>query len=133
MVAGAALVVAAAGLLDGDGWSAVVIAAAMVVFAWTLSPAFFPRGVPFEQARDIASARGVPLILWRPGCTYCMRLRMALASGARRVMWVNIWDDDAARFVRSVNSGNETVPTVVVGGQAHTNPSPRWVRLQLFR
>lgn len=35
----------------------------------------------------------------------------------------NIWDDaEAAEFVRSVARGNETVPTVTVGGQAMVNP-----------
>ena len=36
----------------------------------------------------------------------------------------NIWEDaEAAAFVRSVASGNETVPTVVVNGRAMVNPS----------
>jgi glutaredoxin len=36
----------------------------------------------------------------------------------------NIWtDDEAAAFVRSVAGGNETVPTVVVGGTAMVNPT----------
>ena len=43
-------------------------------------------------------------------------------------MWVDIWaDPDGAAYVRSVNDGNETVPTVVIDGVAHTNPSPRAV------
>jgi hypothetical protein len=38
--------------------------------------------------------------------------------------WHNIWDDeDARRFVRSVNGGDETVPTVRVGSRTLTNPS----------
>ena len=38
----------------------------------------------------------------------------------------NIWDDpDAAAYVRSVASGNETVPTVTVGERSMVNPSPR--------
>jgi glutaredoxin len=42
---------------------------------------------------------------------------------------INIWDDpDAAAFVRSVADGNETVPTVVVGGAQMVNPSARRVR-----
>jgi glutaredoxin len=41
---------------------------------------------------------------------------------------VTIWrDPDAAAFVRSVASGNETVPTVVIGGQSVVNPPPRVV------
>lgn len=39
-------------------------------------------------------------------------------------MWHNIWDDEQARaFVRSVNNGDETVPTVRVGPTTLTNPS----------
>jgi len=36
----------------------------------------------------------------------------------------NIWDDpDAAAYVRSVADGNETVPTIRVGGWSGVNPS----------
>ena len=36
----------------------------------------------------------------------------------------DIWaDDQARRFVRTHNRGNETVPTVVVGDWVATNPS----------
>jgi len=42
--------------------------------------------------------------------------------------WINIWQDaDAAAFVRSVAGGNETVPTVIIDGQAVVNPPPRRV------
>lgn len=45
---------------------------------------------------------------------------------------VNIWeDDDGAAFVRSVAGGNETVPTVVVGGRALVNPSSSQLRALL--
>ena len=38
--------------------------------------------------------------------------------------WVNIWDDQAAAArVRAITGGDETVPTVVVGGRAMVNPS----------
>jgi glutaredoxin len=37
----------------------------------------------------------------------------------------DIWEEpEAAEFVRSVNDGAETVPTVVVDGTAYTNPPP---------
>jgi glutaredoxin len=37
---------------------------------------------------------------------------------------INIWDDPAAAaVVRSIANGNETVPTVVVGGIGMVNPS----------
>ena len=45
--------------------------------------------------------------------------------GRRGVLYErhNIWEEpDAAAFVRSVARGNETVPTVTVGGVAMVNP-----------
>lgn len=36
-------------------------------------------------------------------------------------------DQDAAEYVRSVNGGHETVPTVVVDGHPLTNPDPALV------
>ncbi|MFC6713266.1 glutaredoxin domain-containing protein [Branchiibius cervicis] len=64
-------------------------------------------------------------IYWRPGCGFCARLEDTISAVRERATWRNIWEDDeAAAFVRSVNNGNEVVPTVVVDGQAHTNPDP---------
>jgi hypothetical protein len=40
-------------------------------------------------------------------------------------------DEDAAVFVRGVNDGNETVPTVVVENTVRTNPEAGWVRRML--
>lgn len=68
------------------------------------------------------------VVYWRPGCPYCMTLRRGLRRRGLVVDERNIWDDpEAARFVRSVNAGNETVPTVVVAGTVLVNPSPREV------
>ncbi|WP_330300981.1 glutaredoxin domain-containing protein [Streptomyces sp. NBC_00503] len=69
-------------------------------------------------------------VYWRPGCTYCMKLRLGLWLTRTPYDKVNIWKDpDAAAFVRSVADGNETVPTVVVGdGPAVVNPSLRELR-----
>ena len=65
-------------------------------------------------------------VFWRPGCVFCVALRADLALRGIAAKWVDIWeDDDAAAFVRSVNSGNEVVPTVRVGGHVRTNPSGR--------
>ena len=68
-------------------------------------------------------------IYWRPGCPFCLALRMRIGTYADRAAWVNIWEDaEAAAYVREVNQGNETVPTVVIRGEAHTNPRPGMVR-----
>lgn len=70
-----------------------------------------------------------PVVVYaRPGCSFCLRLRLYLLGGPQPV-WVDIWDDpEAAAFVRSVNDGDETVPTVVVADEATTNPPPGQVR-----
>lgn len=61
---------------------------------------------------------------WRPGCPFCVSLRRGLSRRSIPFEAVNIWEDpDAAARVRAAASGNETVPTVVVGEQALVNPS----------
>lgn len=67
--------------------------------------------------------RSVADVYWRPGCPYCSALRRDLSRLGVPARWHNIWEDpDAAQFVRSVNAGNETVPTVRVGSATITNP-----------
>lgn len=68
------------------------------------------------------------VVYWRPGCPYCMKLRLQLRRTGLTYRQVNIWrDPEAAAFVRSVADGNETVPTVTVTGAAMVNPSKRQV------
>lgn len=68
------------------------------------------------------------IIYWRPWCPYCSMLKGRLGSLGKRATWLNIWQDaDAAAYVRSVNGGDEVVPTVVIDGVPHTNPSPKLV------
>jgi mycoredoxin len=63
-------------------------------------------------------------LYWRPGCGFCSSLRRGLDKlGIERVEH-NIWDDPKlAVTVRKHANGNETVPTVVVGGTGLVNPS----------
>jgi glutaredoxin-like protein len=61
---------------------------------------------------------------WRPGCPYCTWLRRGLRSKGLTFTEIDIWSaPEAAAFVRSVANGNETVPTVTVGGHPMVNPS----------
>ncbi len=94
------------------------------------------RGLPPPTCHDEAlrqAQQGVA-IYWRPGCGYCATLGARVRRLADRAAWVNIWEDDAgAAFVRSVNGGDETVPTVVIAGVPHSNPPPRLVRRALGR
>lgn len=79
-----------------------------------------------EGAR--AAAEGRVVIYWRKGCPFTRRLRLALGKRGALAVWVDIWADaDGAAYVRSVNDGNETVPTVVICGEPHTNPAPKQV------
>lgn len=46
----------------------------------------------------------------------------------------NIWEDpEAAAVVRAAARGNETVPTVVIGGHALVNPTPQAVETLIAR
>ncbi|WP_317447166.1 glutaredoxin domain-containing protein [Streptomyces collinus] len=133
------LVVCGAVVAAGEmaGGSPGVGAALLVVFgllAGVNSPLVFPRPVGALEARERSAVDGRPVVYWRPGCAYCLRLRMRLGRSARQLHWVDIWRDPAgAAAVRAANDGNETVPTVVVEGRPHTNPDPAWVREQLSR
>ena len=66
-------------------------------------------------------------------CPYCLVLKRSLERAGIGFTEVNIGDHpDAARFVASVNGGNETVPTVVMpDGTALTNPSVREIQAAL--
>ncbi|MEU5668598.1 glutaredoxin domain-containing protein, partial [Streptomyces longwoodensis] len=96
------------------------------------SPLIYPRSVSASEAAQRSERDGRPIVYWRPGCTYCLRLRLRLGRGARRLHWVDIWrDPDGAAAVRAANGGDETVPTVIVSGRPYVNPDPAWVRDQL--
>lgn len=61
-----------------------------------------------------------------------MKLRTKLRLAGIDFESVDIWADDEARaLVRSVNGGNETVPTVQIGDEFLTNPALREVREKL--
>lgn len=114
--------------------SDLVVSAAMLLAAWVFSPWFFPRSPTDVEARRLADDTGAPVIYWRTGCSYCLRLRLALGRAGHRAIWVDTTRDPAASArVREANEGNETVPTVFVGGAPATNPQPAWVREHLPR
>ena len=83
---------------------------------------------------ETAGSAVKPVIYWRPGCLYCARLRWGLRRMKVATEELSIWNDPAAAaFVRSVNGGNETVPTVVVAGVTLVNPTPRQVQREFVR
>lgn len=121
-------------VVSGNPAASAAVFLAFVLFAGVNSPAFFPRSVSAAEAQRRSAIDGRPVVYWRSGCVYCMRLRFRLGRGARQAHWVDIQRDPAAAAaVRAVNDGNETVPTVVVAGLPHTNPDPAWVRERLSR
>ncbi|MFJ8359836.1 glutaredoxin domain-containing protein [Streptomyces sp. NPDC093984] len=127
-------VVAAGPALKGSPGAAVALLLLFVLLAGLNSPLAFPRSIGAAEAQRLSAVDGRPVVFWRPGCTYCLRLRIRLGRRARRAYWVDIWRDPAgAAAVRAANDGNETVPTVVLAGRPHVNPDPAWVREQISR
>lgn len=60
----------------------------------------------------------------RPGCPFCMLLRLELKAAGIAYDETDIWSDpQAAARVRGVAGGNETVPTVFIGDRSLVNPS----------
>lgn len=119
------LLVAAAKIGDGSPWGATFLLLLFLCLAFVVSPQVFPRA---ESAAE-AGADGRPVVYWRPGCPYCVRLRARLGPEAGRLHWVDIWRDPAgAAAVRAITGGDETVPTVVIGGEGFVNPDPSWLR-----
>ncbi|MEV5830294.1 mycoredoxin [Spirillospora sp. NPDC052242] len=67
-------------------------------------------------------------------CGFCRRLKSQLARDGIEMVEIDIErDPKAAEFVMSVNGGNQTVPTVVIGGTdiVLTNPSAKEVKRHL--
>ena len=73
-------------------------------------------------------------VYWRPGCVFCSSLKRSLKRRNVPMRLHNIWDDpEAAQVVRAAAQGNETVPTVVIGGEALVNPTPQAVEALIRR
>ncbi|MBB5866755.1 mycoredoxin [Allocatelliglobosispora scoriae] len=117
---------------SGSPLAGVVLGLVFAALAVALSPLSFPRSLTAAEALRRSAVDGRPIVYWRPGCQYCLRLRVRLGAAARRAHWVDIWrDPEGAAAVRLITGGDETVPTVVVDGQPHVNPDPGWLRRQL--
>ncbi len=133
----AVLAVALAGweALQGQVVTAVVTLVGLGALSWWMSPWRAPGGATQREVAALAADERGVVVYWRPGCPYCERLRHGLGpDGREQVKWVDIWSDpDAAAYVRSVNDGDETVPTVLAGGVAHTNPPVADVVAMLHR
>ncbi|MGW0424894.1 glutaredoxin domain-containing protein [Streptomyces sp. NPDC003015] len=125
-------VLAAGSIAGGAPGAATALLLVFVLLAGVNSPLVFPRSIGTLEAQRRSAVDGRPVVFWRPGCKYCLRLRIRLGRSAHQLHWVDIWRDPAAAaVVRAANDGNETVPTVIVAGEPRTNPDPAWVREQL--
>lgn len=86
-----------------------------------------------------AAVEATLVVYRRDHCPFCLRLEHGLQHAGVEYEARDIWsDDEAADYVRSVNDGNETVPTVVVthpdGEQiVRTNPGVAQVLADLGR
>ena len=124
-----ALVAGATELASGSVGAGVGLFVLFAVLGVLVSPRAFPKSVTDAEARALSATDGRPIVYWRPGCPFCMRLRASVGRDARRLHWVDIWaDPEGAASVRAVADGNETVPTVIAGGEAMVNPRPERVR-----
>jgi len=113
-------------------WVAVVEFLIFAALAVLFSPLVFPSSLTAAQAQERSARDGRPIVYWRPGCRYCLRLRRRLVGRAGQVHWVDIWRDPAgAAAVRAITGGDETVPTVVARGEAAVNPEPAWLLQRL--
>ncbi|QLE70339.1 hypothetical protein FGW37_00810 [Streptomyces rectiverticillatus] len=125
-------VVATGLIVTGNPGAGTTLLPLFVLLAGVHSPLVFPRSIGALEAQRRSAVDDRPVVFWRSGCKYCLRLRIRLGRSARQLHWVDIWRDPAgAAAVRAANNGNETVPTVVVAGRPHVNPDPDWVREQL--
>lgn len=120
--------VVASSLWQRDWLFAVVYGAGGLALVWWTAPWRGGRTTTHQEVLAMPEPDRSVVIYWRPGCGFCQRLKGHLGKDGERAVWVNIWqDDEAAAYVRSVNDGNETVPTVVIDGVPHTNPQPSMV------
>jgi glutaredoxin len=119
--------------LEGNLLVAAVALVIVAPLAWLVSPLRPDRSVSHWEAQERHVRDGDVIIYWRPGCPFCLQLRLALGRHADEALWVDIWaDDEAAAFVRDVNHGSETVPTVIFrNGEARSNPRPELVAAEL--
>ncbi len=126
------VLVVATSVSQRDYLFAAAYAVGGLLLTWWVAPWRGGRTTTHQEVLAMPDPQRQVVIYWRPGCGFCQRLKGALGREGAKATWVNIWqDDDAAAYVRSVNDGNETVPTVVIDGTPHTNPRPALVKERL--
>src|SRR5689334_22574347 len=86
-----ALIVGATELASGSVGAGVGLFLLFAIVAVLVSPRAFPKSVTDAEARSRSAADGQPIVYWRPGCPFCMRLRASIGRDAHRLHWVDIW------------------------------------------
>ncbi|EDY54614.1 integral membrane protein [Streptomyces sviceus ATCC 29083] len=61
---------------------------AFVLLPGVNSPLAFPKPIGAPEAQRRSAVDGRPVVFWRPGCPYCLRLRIRLGRRARQTNWV---------------------------------------------
>jgi hypothetical protein len=93
LLIGAAMV---ATLVAADQRGLAVIAGLTCLgLAFVVSPLFFPSPLTAVEAQRRSADDGRPIVYWRPGCPFCMKLRLRLGRAGSRLHWVDIWRDPA--------------------------------------
>src|SRR5689334_16946014 len=83
-------VVATGMFVVGNPGTAAVFLLVFVLLAVVHSALVFPRPVGALEAQRRSAVDGRPVVFWRPGCKYCLRLRIGLGRDARQLHWVDI-------------------------------------------
>ena len=90
------------------------------------------RGDDAARRRWQSPGMSTATVYWRPGCPFCLKLRLGLRLTRTPHQLVNVREDpEASAFVKRHNGGDELVPTVAVGDRILTNPSVRQVQRAL--
>lgn len=87
-----------------------VVAVLLLVYAWVLSPAFFPKGTDLQVALELPQ-----------------RVVHRLSSGSLGAPTASGYGL-ARAVVSSANGGDHTTPTVIFRNETRTNPDAVWVR-----
>ncbi|HEX6254320.1 MAG TPA: hypothetical protein VFZ70_00780 [Euzebyales bacterium] len=116
-------------------WPIMGAAVVALGWGWWVSPLRNARPhVPHADAAATAGPYG-PVVYWRPGCSYCLKLWRALDRDERdRVTWVNVMADrDASVYVRRFHDGRMVTPTAVMGTGRQIEATASQIRARVAR
>lgn len=62
-------------MANGNPGTAAALLPALLALAGVNSPLIFPKSIAAQETQRRSAVDGRPVVFWRPGCPYCMRLR----------------------------------------------------------